>query len=802
MLININSMIYPSISEYVEAIKSAEDNFDKLSSLRPVLNEEGEPIISCGNFSVVFKVKDVIDGKLYALKCFIKDQNDRFESYRLIAEELGSIQSDYFCHIEYFNNELFVDSRNSNESEFPVLKMDWIEGKTLDKYVIDNRYDAYLLANLVYNFYELSKWLLLQPFAHGDLKPDNIIVDKKGNLVLVDYDGMYVPKMSGQKSRESGSPDYRNPFNNNFINSLFNKEIDTFAIVHILLSLKVYSLHPMLINKDRDFALFNHDDFKDIYESNTYKNIISFNIDSQISILLLLFNKLILFGRIDKSDWQLIKFEKPMFDYVNMEDLMCSLDNIVLAVNLAYFSMCFKDPARNEYEINTYSDSDSRIKLAVEIQHFLEDHEWPYDEEGIKYFCLKPNGIEKREGIALSLTEYTLRYLFGIVKYIAIKKKIPSCIFGGGNDVFVENNDFKKYENYLSEFVKIQESCAKRYKNLYVFDIRNFFHSVDLCILINQYFGTDFTNVAWYDKLFIRELKKGSVMGLNPCSEVDFFFANLYLQPLDKVISQIDGIEYYRYNDDIRIFSNRSDLCDELNSIMTSLLAPLSLKLNNLKTKQIDTANDKLDLAKACFVWSCVLYIEKSDKSTDILDGKGLAEILDNDMSFVYISDLLEMVNGRATEANGSLNIHLDNLFYILKNVHKNATLYRLTSDLIFDLGVYYNENPLLFSDILENIVKIMKDNKVEPFVKYWMLREFFCSDKKYYKCYENKELVWKDQYWYAHPSYIEQIHDLLDSFRDNGDFEILINLSDYIISIIQPYSTEEDIADVNDLPF
>ena len=39
-----------------------------------------------------------------------------------------------------------------------------------------------------------------QPFAHGDLKPDNILVRDDGSLVLVDYDGMYVPAMQGQKA--------------------------------------------------------------------------------------------------------------------------------------------------------------------------------------------------------------------------------------------------------------------------------------------------------------------------------------------------------------------------------------------------------------------------------------------------------------------------------------------------------------------------------------------------------------------------------------------------------------------------
>ena len=52
-------MNYPLISEYIEAIRSAEDNFDKLSNLRAELDANGNPVMSSGNFAVVFKMKDI-----------------------------------------------------------------------------------------------------------------------------------------------------------------------------------------------------------------------------------------------------------------------------------------------------------------------------------------------------------------------------------------------------------------------------------------------------------------------------------------------------------------------------------------------------------------------------------------------------------------------------------------------------------------------------------------------------------------------------------------------------------------------
>lgn len=74
-------MNYPLISEYIKAIRSAEDNFDKLSNLRPVLDDNGNPVMSSGNFAVVFKMKDINTGRFYAVKCFIKEQEGRGERY-------------------------------------------------------------------------------------------------------------------------------------------------------------------------------------------------------------------------------------------------------------------------------------------------------------------------------------------------------------------------------------------------------------------------------------------------------------------------------------------------------------------------------------------------------------------------------------------------------------------------------------------------------------------------------------------------------------------------------------------------
>ena len=123
-------MTYPLISEYVEAVRNAEDNFEKLRNLRPVTDDNGNPVMTSGNFSVVFKMRDEKNDKLYAVKCFLKDQPNRAENYRMIAEELEFVSSSFLTKFQYLDNELFVDSANADGEEFPVLLMDWWRAPT------------------------------------------------------------------------------------------------------------------------------------------------------------------------------------------------------------------------------------------------------------------------------------------------------------------------------------------------------------------------------------------------------------------------------------------------------------------------------------------------------------------------------------------------------------------------------------------------------------------------------------------------------------------------------------------------
>ncbi len=304
-------MNYPLISEYVQSVRLSEDYFDSLWHLRPVLDEDGNPVMSNGNYAVVFKMQDTRSGKFHAVKCFLRDQPGRDESYRLISSELEYVSSSFLTPVRYMDKELFVDTTQGGETEFPILLMDWVEGMTLDRYIRSNIHDTYKLSLAAYQFCRMGAWLLAQEFAHGDLKPDNIImVGEGGQPVLIDYDGMFVPAMRGRKACEVGNIDYRHPLRTE---DVFDAGIDDFSIASIALSLKAISLKPELLGEfgADDRLLFSAADYRHIGGSECLKAVAALADDRELSQLLGLFHLAYARNGLDSMSSKLIKIKRP-----------------------------------------------------------------------------------------------------------------------------------------------------------------------------------------------------------------------------------------------------------------------------------------------------------------------------------------------------------------------------------------------------------------------------------------------------------------------------------------------------------
>ena len=342
-------MQYPLISEYVRAIQDATDNLGELAHLVPVLDDHGEPYRSSGAFAVVFKMKDEQTGKCYALKCFTEEQEGRAEAYRQIADELEFVDSSYITSVKYLDKEIFVDS-SCEEDEFPVLLMDWIDGETMEDYIAENYQDNYAMAMLCYRFCKMVAWLRSQPFAHGDIKSDNIMVRPDGSLTLVDYDGMFVPAMKGQKSPTIGTKDFSHPLRT--IDD-FDETIDDFALASIALSLKAISLKPSLFDEygAADRLLFTADDYCDLSKSKVMAALLEQMNNEKLTTLLSMFLLANAKKNLALCSFRTFSISKPFYD----------VEELIKLADLLFEKS--KDEADHKKAFRLYSIADSKESL-------------------------------------------------------------------------------------------------------------------------------------------------------------------------------------------------------------------------------------------------------------------------------------------------------------------------------------------------------------------------------------------------------------------------------------------------------
>lgn len=148
-----------------------------------------------GNSAIVFRVRH--EGRIRSLRCYMHPPRHLAEIYgeRLLPQELYLYDSP--------RSGVWVD----------VVLGDWIEGTTLHEAVAEAAAaeDTARLRQLAAAFDRLAAGLTSDDWAHGDLKPENIVVDPSGRLHLIDLDAMYLPAFAGEASPELGTAAFQHP---------------------------------------------------------------------------------------------------------------------------------------------------------------------------------------------------------------------------------------------------------------------------------------------------------------------------------------------------------------------------------------------------------------------------------------------------------------------------------------------------------------------------------------------------------------------------------------------------------------
>lgn len=265
----------------------------------------------------------------------------------------------------------------------------------------------------------------------------------------------------------------------------------------------------------------------------------------------------------------------------------------------------FHDPLEITWSIS------NRERLLSQISEELS-HPLQYKQDtSFAYFPPKSD-ITYRRMIFIPIRDLIIRYAFVNVIAEELDYRLHDKCFSNrkaeGKDV--DRYLLRKYaETSWPNFVNWQEECSGRYTYMLKTDISSFYdsisHSYISKILAKALNISKDSEIIKFFRLILKvpvasyshldntivesdKLSQGLVIGCG----TDGFLANIYLMGMDKKLN-FEGIEYGRYTDDIRIFSNDRAALQKAIMVLQETLLALGLNLNASKTELASNPEQK-----------------------------------------------------------------------------------------------------------------------------------------------------------------------------------------------------------------
>lgn len=252
-------MSLPAINQYVESVGDPLGRLRTLPLPEAERDAYGRVRFCAGRNAVVFGV--TIGGQRHALKCYTRSPGRTAE----VCGYMGKNPSPLLQPVRYLAGELWVFDHRGRGAWYDVAVAPWAEGATLEDEI---RRAAVLavppkgtrkrkegaeergfgeatarFARLAGAFDTLVAALLHNPWAHGDLKPANIVVGPDGRMTLIDPDALFIPPLAGQQAVETGTPAFRHPSRDA---SHYDRHLDDYPIALISAALHALALDPTL----------------------------------------------------------------------------------------------------------------------------------------------------------------------------------------------------------------------------------------------------------------------------------------------------------------------------------------------------------------------------------------------------------------------------------------------------------------------------------------------------------------------------------------------------------------------------
>ncbi len=243
-------MPWPTPQEYNEAIQAPSRCLGdpELQRGNAELTGLGLPRPVTGNFASVYRLQ--CPGCDWAVRCFFRAPDDLAARYAAIGNTLSHVHLPYTVDFSYLERGILVHG-----VWYPILKMGWVRGEMLGVWIQRHLNDGKQLRAMARRWRRMTETLEGHGIAHGDLQHGNVVVVGDA-LRLVDYDGVFVPSLSGRESHELGHPNYQHPGRSQ---RHFGQALDRFSSWLIYGSLLALAEAPELWDGDECLILRGRD---------------------------------------------------------------------------------------------------------------------------------------------------------------------------------------------------------------------------------------------------------------------------------------------------------------------------------------------------------------------------------------------------------------------------------------------------------------------------------------------------------------------------------------------------------------
>jgi tetratricopeptide (TPR) repeat protein len=258
-------MSWPQSVDYNSAIQNPPACFAdaELARCQPAEGMmPGIPLSYAGNFATVYKMVDAF-GAAWAVKCFTRRIENLQLRYKKISEHLNRRKRRFVVDFHYLAEGIRVAG-----AWYPVVKMQWVEGFTLNEFLRDRAGQVALLEQLCQLWLRLGNDMREDRVGHGDLQHGNVLLVPGSSatsmlLRLVDYDGMWVPALADLPPGEVGHANYQHP--QRPAEGAYDDQIDRFAQLAIYTALRCLMVGGKALWTEYDNGenlLFREADFK------------------------------------------------------------------------------------------------------------------------------------------------------------------------------------------------------------------------------------------------------------------------------------------------------------------------------------------------------------------------------------------------------------------------------------------------------------------------------------------------------------------------------------------------------------